>query len=165
MTTTTRPVRRPSDRKPKASVIAAQQKAAQIAAQQAERDRSYEEFKATAMADFPTFPTNATPVDENTLRREQLINSGIGSKKTAAMLTVLALLFVGLVVGSIVLFFNQLIIPAVIALFVASGALLGLSLWVKSMYSSLVNEFGREETIDLLLSMAKGKNEVEKDAA
>lgn len=162
MTTTTRPGRRPSDYKPKASVIEARQKAAQIAAQQAERDRSYEELKNSAMVDFPT---NTIPVDENTLRREQLINSGIGSKKTAAMLTVLTLLFVGLIVGSVFLFFNQLITPAVITLFVAAGALLGLSLWVRSMYSSLVNEFGREETIDLLLSMVKGKKEVEKDAA
>lgn len=144
MTSTTKPGRRPSDYRPKASVISAEQKAAH-AAQEAERVRSDEG------------PNTTIPVDENTLRKEQLITAGIGSKKVAAKLTLLTVLFIGLVVGSICMFINNLFMPAVISLVIAGVALLGLSLWIKSLYSALVNEFGKQETIDILLSMSRSK--------
>jgi hypothetical protein len=146
--TTTKPGRRPSDYKPRASVIAAQQKAAQIAAQEVERVRASEETNKASMA---------LPVDENALRKEQLVSAGIGSKKVAAKLTLLTVLFIGLIVGSICMFINNLVTPAVITLVIAVFALLGLSLWIKRLYTALVNELGKEETIDTLLSMAKSK--------
>jgi hypothetical protein len=150
MTTTTKPGRRPSDYRPKASVTAAQRKAAQ----DFERIRAEEQLNQSETGDSQTDPTI---VDENSLRKEQLITAGIGSKKVAAKLTLLAVLFIGLVVGSICMFINNLVMPAVISLTVAGIALLGLSLWIKSMYATLVKEFGKEETIDILLSMANGK--------
>lgn len=150
MTTTTKPGRRPSDYRPKASVTAAQQKAAQ----EAERIRAEEELNQTATFDSQA---NITPVDEGALRKEQLITAGIGSKKVSAKLTLLTVLFIGLVVGSICMFINKLFMPAVITLVIAGVSLLGISLWIKSLYRTLVNEFGKDETIDILLSMAKGK--------
>lgn len=150
MTTTTKPGRRPSDYRPKASVTAAQRKVAQ----EAERIRTEEELNQVSTVDSPAEPT---PVDESTLRKEQLITAGIGSKKVATKLTLLTVLFIGLVVGSIFMLFNNLVISAVITLVVSAIALLGLSLLIKKLYAALVNEFGKEETIDILLSMAKAK--------
>jgi VIT1/CCC1 family predicted Fe2+/Mn2+ transporter len=151
MTTTTKPGRRPSDYRPKASVTAAQRKTAQ----EAERIRAEEELNQAATVDSQA---DTIPVDENTLRKEQLVAAGIGSKKIAAKLTLLTVLFIGLVVGSICMFINDLVMPAVLTLVIAVFALLGLSLWIKSLYTALVNEFGKDETIDILLSMAKNKN-------
>lgn len=152
MTTPTKPGRRPSDYRPKASVIASQQQAAKAAAQKAELDRANEELSAASTAD-----STYIPVDENTLRKEQLIAAGIGSKKTGAKLTLLVVLFIGLVIGSIVMVFNNLVIAALITLVIAGVALLGLSLWIKSLYTALIREFGKEETIEILLSKAKSK--------
>lgn len=151
--TTTKPGRTPSDYRPKASAIAAQRKIAQ----EAERMR-VDELNKAATANLQA---DTTVVDETAERKEQLINAGIGSKKVATKLTLLTVLFIGLVVGSIAMFFNHLVIPAVITLAVAGLSLLGLSLWIKKLYTALVNEFGKEETIDILLSMTKTKNSTE----
>jgi hypothetical protein len=147
----TKPGRTPSDYRPKASVIAAQRKTAQ----EAERMRAEEEFNQATTVNSSD---DTTPVDEITKRKEQLITAGIGSKKVAAKLTFLTVLFLGLVVGSVFMFFNNLVVPVVIALVIAGIALLGLSLWVKRLYTGLVNEFGKEETINILLSMTKVKD-------
>jgi hypothetical protein len=146
---TTKPGRAPSDYRPKASVIETQRKAAQ----EAERIRIEEAKAAAVNAESVSVPEPDEPTYDS-----GLIADGISSKKVAAKLTLLAVLLVGLIVGSIVMFFNNLVMPAVLTLVVTAVTVLGLSIWLRSRYTTLVNELGRNETIDLLLSVAEGKD-------
>jgi hypothetical protein len=160
----TKPGRRPSDYRPKAQVIAARNKAAQEAAKAAESAKIAEDLRKASVVKFPD-NTSAIPVDENAIRKERLVEGGSayiqpgspGSKKVALKLTLLTVLFVGLVVGSISMFFNNLFVPAVITLAVTAIALLVLSLWIRNRFAALVKEFGKDETIDILLQMKKAR--------
>lgn len=142
----TKPGRAPSDYKPKAKVIEAQRRMS---------------AESNQLPSQPVFLPSEPLVDADSERKQEIINSGIGSKKVATRLTILALIFLGLVIGSIVLFANHLMIPAFIALGISAVSLVTLATLVRKLYKNLVNEFGREETIDLLFSMANPRKESE----
>lgn len=140
----TKPGRAPSDYKPKAKAIAVQKRMSE---------------ETSSLPEHPILLSEEPTVDPAVERKQEIINSGIGSKKIAAKLVFLALLFLGLVIGSIVLFANHLLAPAFVALGVAVVSFVALAALIRRLYKNLVDELGRDETIDLLFSIATPRDE------